>query len=59
MLFSQSQIFMTDALKESLQKDKYHIVKYVLKIYRFVLPTSEKFLEEAENYLKRREQAKV
>ena len=50
---------MTDDLRENRKKDKYYNVKYVLKIYRFVLPTSEKFVEEAENYLKRRKQTKV
>lgn len=50
---------MTDDLRENRKKDKYYNVKYVLKIYRFVLPTSEKFVEEAKNYLKRREQANV
>lgn len=53
------EMLKNEDLKESRQKDKYYNVKYALKMYRFVLPTSEKFLEEAKNYLKRRKQAKA
>lgn len=46
-------------LKESRLKDKHFNMKYALSIYRFVLPTSEKFLKEAETYLERRRQTKT
>ena len=50
-------MFKDNELKKNRLQDKYFNVKYALSIYRFVLPTSEKYLKEARDYLEKRKQA--
>ena len=41
-------------LKKNREQDKYFNVKYALAIYNFVLPSSEKFIKEARDFLERK-----
>lgn len=52
-------MFHSKEVKEKRLKDKYFNVNYSVAIYKFVLPASERFVKEAEDYLERRKQTET